>query len=66
MISEMLPKQAKPAFFVLAPWGKTPFSSTKILAEGKRSRNARAACKPTMPLPTMVKSMLVNQFFISQ
>jgi hypothetical protein len=30
----MLPKQAKPAFFVLAPVGKNPFSSMTILNEG--------------------------------
>ena len=31
-ISEILPKHANPAFLVLAPCGKTPFSKTKILA----------------------------------
>ena len=66
MISEILPKQAKPAFFVLAPCGKTPFSRIKILAAGNRSRNANAVCKPTIPLPTIVKSTFENQFFNSQ
>jgi hypothetical protein len=54
MISEILPKHAKPAFFVLAPCGKNPFSKIIILAVGNFSRYARATCKPTMPLPTMV------------
>ena len=37
IISETLPKQAKPAFLVLAPCGKIPFSRIKILASGNRS-----------------------------
>ena len=64
--SEVLPKQAKPAFFVLAPCGSNPFSKTIIFDFGKRSFKRIAQFKPTIPLPTTIKSLLVNHSLYSQ
>ena len=52
-ISETLPKQANPAFLLLAPLGKIPFSNTAILALGCFSLNVKAQLSPTIPLPIM-------------
>ena len=47
------PKQANPAFLVLAPLGKNPFSKTTTFAVGNLFLNSIAAESPTIPLPTM-------------
>lgn len=65
-ISLKLPKHAKPAFFVLAPCGNTPLSKIRTFDLGNRCFNCKAHVKPTMPLPTIVKSIFVSQLFISQ
>jgi len=53
-----LPKQAKPAFFVLAPFGSIPFSNTIILLLGCNLRNCSAVEIPTIPDPIIAKSTL--------
>jgi hypothetical protein len=50
-ISEILPKQVNPAFLVLAPCGKIPFSKTTIVDLGCFSLKERAQLNPTIPLP---------------
>ena len=54
IISVILPKHANPAFLVLAPEGRDPFSKIKILDFGNFSFNLNAQFSPTIPLPTIV------------
>jgi hypothetical protein len=49
----MLPKQANPAFLVLAPDGKKDRSNNTTLAEGRAFLSVIVANKPTIPAPTI-------------
>ena len=50
------PKQAKPAFLVLAPLEKSPRSKIAILALGFNLRYSRAQNIPLIPPPRTTKS----------
>ena len=50
------PKQAKPAFLVLAPFENNPLSKIAILALGFNLRYSRAQNIPVMPPPRTIKS----------
>src|ERR1700744_1923130 len=54
--SEIEPKQANPAFFVLAPVGRKPRSKTVTFNDGCWVFNRRAALRPTSPLPIIITS----------
>ena len=55
-ISEIEPKQAKPAFFVLAPNGKIPLSINATLAFLFSLAIFKAVKDPTIPPPITTKS----------
>jgi hypothetical protein len=62
----MEPKQANPAFFVLAPHGSEPLSTTIIFSVGFCSLRCIAAFRPTIPLPIIMMSVLFKKVSFSQ
>ena len=64
--SLLLPKHAKPAFLVLAPFGNKPLSRIKIFAFLFLFLYDIAELKPTIPAPITTKSNSVKYCFNSQ
>jgi len=54
LISVKVPKQAKPAFLMLAPTGQLPLSRMRIRYKGNFSLNVHAAANPFIPEPRTI------------